>query len=63
MRDPIQFAELEPVSYLSFTLVGAGTDLTVKRSLTEEELKVYPNLQTQCPVHNANCEAKTLLPG
>lgn len=60
MRASVQFAELETVSHLSFTLVGAGTDLMVNRSLTKEELKVYPNLQTQWAGHNANCEVKTL---
>jgi hypothetical protein len=57
---PVQLAELKPVDYLSFTLVGAGKDLMMKRSFTKEELKVYPNFQTQCPGHNANCEVKTL---
>jgi len=60
VKVPVQFAELEPVNHLSFTLVGAGTDLMVKRALTEEELKVYSNLQMQCPGHNSNCEVKAL---
>ena len=62
MRSPVQFAELEPVRHRSFTLVSAGTNLLMKRSLIETKFKICPNLQTQRPERNANSEVKALHP-